>query len=99
MSRSVLPGITVYHCEFTVQSMLDSEKRNGESAASGAVRPAYESLSTVIWAAMSRSQRVFSVTDSVWSETTWKTVGMCTLPLGRRGASLMTPYAFASFVE
>ena len=60
-------------------------------AASAAVRPANESLSTVIWAAIRVSHRVVSAAVSGWSETTWKTVGMWTPPFGSRGASLMTP--------
>ncbi len=40
MSRSVLPGVTVDHTLFTVQVVLLSANRNGESAASGAVLPA-----------------------------------------------------------
>ena len=52
MSRSFLPGTTVYQSLFTVHVVLVSANRNGVSAASGAVRPAYESLSTFIWAAI-----------------------------------------------
>src|SRR5262245_48985452 len=98
MSRSLplLPGTTVYHAALTVHVTLVRENRNGESAAPGAVRPEYESLSTFICAVIIRCQRSFSAALSVWAETTWKTVGMWTLPLGMRGESLMTPYAFAS---
>ena len=99
MSRSFLPGTTVYQALFTVHVVSTSENRNGVSEASPAVRPANESLSTVICAAIRVFHLVVSAALSGWSETMWKTVGTVTLPLDRRGASLITPYALASFLE
>ena len=60
MSRSFLPGTTVYQVLLTVHVVSTSEKRNGVSAASAAVRPANESLSTVICAEISVFQRALS---------------------------------------
>ena len=60
-------------------------------AASGAVLPENESLRTVIWAAIIVSIRVRCGVVSVWSETTWKTVGTVTVPFPRYGESLRTP--------
>src|SRR5690349_21570038 len=91
MSRSFLPGTTVYQLLFTVHVVSTSENRNGVSDASAAVRPAYESLSTVICAAIRVFHRAVSAALRAWSEIMWKTVGMVTLPLGRRGESLITP--------
>ena len=76
MSRSALPGTTVYQVGFTVQVVSWSENRNGVSAASGAVVPANESLSTVIWAAISVFHRAFSASVNASSAIMWKTMGM-----------------------
>src|SRR5262245_60568534 len=91
MSRSFLPGTTVYQSLFTVHVVSTREDRNGVSDASAAVRPAYESLSTLICAATSVFHLFVSAVLSGWSEIMWKIVGTVTLPLGRRGESLITP--------
>ncbi len=65
--------------------------RNGLLAAVAEVWPENESLSTFICAATIVCMRVCSGAVSAWSDTTWKTVGMCTEPLAIRGASLITP--------
>ena len=95
MSRSPLPGVTVYQSVFTTKSVLARSNRNGLSEAASEVWPEYEWFSTAIWAFTIVCIRVRSLVVSVWSEMTWKTVRMCTDPSGIRGASLMTPYAFA----
>src|SRR6476469_8501646 len=96
MSRSFLPGTTVYQAGFGVHVVSTRSKRNGVSAASGAVAPEYESLRTFIWLSMRVSQRAFSAWVKPSSEIMWNTVLMVMLPLSRYAASGRTPYALAS---
>ena len=90
MSRSVLPGVTVYQASFFTNSTSCRSKRNGESAPP--VAPLKESLRTFTCASTSAvhsaSVRELGF-EAGW--TMWKTVGIVTLPSGISGWDLIRP--------
>ena len=83
MSRSVFPGVTVYHSELTTQLTRSRVKRNGVSAASAAVVPEKDAFSTSICFWIIASIRAFSSDVRGVSEMEWKTVGIVTVPWPR----------------
>ena len=97
ISVSTRPGVTEYQAGLTVKVVLVRSNWKGVAAASAAVVPAKDSLSTAICASMRRSQRPVSRFVNAWSEITWKTVSTVTEPAGSVAASASSAYSLAFF--
>src|SRR5690348_5585829 len=83
---AVVFGVIVYQLALTVQSMPTWRNWNAVAAAVGEVSPAYDSLRTVVWAAISRVHRAFFLLLSAWSLMTWYQVSTVTEPAARAAA-------------
>ena len=81
----------MYHAGLTVHVILLRLKRNGVFAASGGRPAGVRVVEHLHLGGIMRCWRSRSAADSTWSETTWNTVGMVTLPAFIIGECLITP--------